>query len=199
MLSRVCRHRLPTPVHSSLLIQLYPDGDFSQEMELDSWARNFQPESPASQASTQKVPGSSRDTSPLQPSIPNPRTPGSYSDDSAYDTDSETSLEQNEVLQQLRKFSITPNSRRYFGKSSGISLLHSAMSAKHQAASHESPGVDPEPRVQRRHDFWNMRPVCLSLSIILFSYFLIDLSGSVNAFGLPSGTMIFLSQIFFPA
>ncbi|KAH9957115.1 fungal-specific transcription factor domain-containing protein, partial [Russula dissimulans] len=141
-----------------MLSRLYPDGDFSQEMELDSWARNFQPESPASQASTQKLAGSSRDTSPFQLSIPNPKTPGSYSDDSAYDSNSDTSLEQNEVLQQLRKFCITPNPRRYFGKSSGISLLHSAMSAKSKAAPRESPGVDPETRVQRRHDFWNVRP-----------------------------------------
>ncbi|KAI9511919.1 fungal-specific transcription factor domain-containing protein [Russula earlei] len=140
-----------------MLSRLYPDGDFSQEMELDGWARSFQPESPESQASP-KVAPSSKDSSPLQPHLPSPKTPGGYSDDSAYDSDTDTSGEQDDVVHHLRKLCLTPNPRRYFGKSSGVSLLRSVMSAKSKATNAESPGVDPETRIHRRHDFWNLRP-----------------------------------------
>src|SRR6266851_5157210 len=143
-------------------IKLYPDGDFSQEMELDGWARSFRPESPEDQSFSQKVADSSKDISPLQPSLPTPKIPGSYSDDdSAYDSDSDTSFAQNEILDPFRKLCITPNSNspRYFGKSSGVSLLRSAISAKSKASIGDSPRMDPEARAQRRNDFWNLRPV----------------------------------------
>jgi len=68
-----------------------------------------------------------RDTSPSNHHS-NPRTPGSYSDDSAYVPTRKLHSNKMKSYNNSGKFSITPNSRRYFGKSSGISLLHSAMS-----------------------------------------------------------------------
>lgn len=154
---------LPLRSHLPLMfsIKLYPDGDFSQEMELDGWARSFQPESPEDQSFPQKSADSSKDTSPLPPSLPTPKIPGSYSDDSSYDSDSDTSFAQNELLDPFRKLCITPNSNspRYFGKSSGVSLLRSAISAKSRASIGDSPRLNPEAHAQRRNDFWNLRPV----------------------------------------
>jgi hypothetical protein len=138
-----------------VLGQLYPDGDFSQEMELDGWARSFQPESTGNP---------SKDTpSFLHPSLPTPREPGSHSDDSEDSSDTHTA--NRELIDRLSMLSITPNYQRYFGKSSGITLLRSALSAKSKVSDGYSPGIDPERRVQRRPDFWHMRPVCFWLVI----------------------------------
>ena len=157
----------PLPQYSS--IQLYPDGDFSQEMELDGWARNFQPESPGDPSSPQRNASSSKDTSPLHPSLPTPKVPGSHNDDSEDGSDTDTT--KSDLTLRLQTLCITPNFRRYFGKSSGISFVSSAMSAKSKASNGESPGIDPEWRPQRRYDFWHIRPVSLRLLIIPFSHF----------------------------
>jgi hypothetical protein len=142
---------LPSRTTLSLMIsgQLYPDGDFSREMELDGWARSFQPE-PTDDSST--------DASPLHPSLPTHKEPGSYSDDS--EDSSGTDTVNGDIRNRLQMLSITRNARRYFGKSSGISLLRSALSAKSKVSNGGSPGIDSERRLQRRHDFWHMRPVC---------------------------------------
>ena len=132
-------------------------------MELDGWARSFQPESPQDPSVSQKVAGPSNETSPLNPSLPAPKTSGSYSDDSAYDSDSDTSLAHNELLDQFSGLCVTHNPQRYFGKSSGVSLLRSAMSAKSKASNGESPRVDTELRAQRRKALWDLRPVSISL------------------------------------
>ena len=134
-------------------------------MELDGWARSFQPESPEDPPFSQMVAGPSHETSPLNPSFPAPKTSGSYSDDSAYDSDSDPSLAQNEFLDQFRNLCVTHNPRRYFGKSSGVSLVRSAVSAKSKASNGESPRVDTEFRVQRRKDLWDLRPVSISFSL----------------------------------
>jgi hypothetical protein len=130
-------------------------------MELDGWARSFQPESPEDPSFSQKVAGPSNETSPSNPSLPTPKTSGSYSDDSAYDSDSDPSPE---FLDQFKTLCVTPNYIRYFGKSSGMSLVRSAISAKSKASSGESPRVDTEFqfRVQRRKDLWDLRPVRIS-------------------------------------
>jgi hypothetical protein len=39
-----------------------------------------------------------------------------------------------------------------------MNLIRSALSVKSKASNAESPGVDPESRLQRRHDFWHIRP-----------------------------------------
>jgi hypothetical protein len=129
--------------------QLYPDGDFSREMELDCWARSFQPDPTGD---------SSKDDSPLHPSLSTDKEPGSHSDDS--EDSSGTDTVNDDLRNRLQMLSITRNARRYFGKSSGISLLRSALSAKSKASNGGSPGIDPERRLQRRHDFWHVRPVC---------------------------------------
>lgn len=129
--------------------QLYPDGDFSQEMELDGWARSFQPEPTGD---------SSKNTSPLHPPLPMQKESGSYSDES--EDSSGTDTVNGDIRNRLQMLGITRNARRYFGKSSGISLLRSALSAKSKVSNGDSPGIDPERRLQRRHDFWHIRPVC---------------------------------------
>jgi hypothetical protein len=132
-------------------------------MELDGWARSFQPESSEDPSVSQKVAGPSNATSPSNPSLPTPKTSGSYSDDSAYDSDSDPSPTQHEFLDQFKDLCVAPNHRRYFGKSSGVSLVRSAISAKTKASNGESPGADTEFRVkERRKDLWDLRPVSIS-------------------------------------
>jgi hypothetical protein len=129
--------------------QLYPDGDFSREMELDGWARSFQPDPTGD---------SPKDASPLHPPLPSPKEPGSNSDES--EDSSGTDAVNSDLRNRLQTFGITRNARRYFGKSSGLSLLRSALSAKSKVSNGDSPGIDSERRPQPRHDFWHMRPVC---------------------------------------
>lgn len=141
-------------------------------MELDGWARGFQPDLSEDQSASQKTAGSSKNTSPLHPSLATPETPSvetpeSHDDDFESDSDPETSLIQSGFLYHLRNLSISPNARRYFGKSSSLSLLRSAMSVKSKA----SDGVDLGRRTQRRDDFWKPRPVSCRFSIILLSHF----------------------------
>ena len=157
---------LPSQTTLSLMLssQLYPDGDFSREMELDGWARSFQPDPTGD---------SPRDTSPLHTSPTTHKEPRSHSDDS--EDSSGTDTVNSDIRNRLQMFGITRNARRYFGKSSGLSLLRSALSAKSKASNGGSPGVDPERRLQRRHDFWHMRPVCFRLSIIFFPHCSYDL------------------------
>ncbi len=155
-------------------------------MELDGWARGFQPEPTGD---------SSKDSSPLNPSLPTPKEFRGDSNDSDDDS-SDTDAANRDLRNRLRMLSITPNSRRYFGKSSGISFLRSALSAKSKVSNGDSPGIDSERRLQRRDDFWHLRPVRFD-SIILSRFFLIDcLSGNLNASSPPSETTAFLSQIF---
>jgi len=142
--------------------QLYPDGDFSREMELDGWTRSFQPEPTGDPL---------KDAVPSRPSLPTDKDSGSHSDDSE---DSDTDTVNGDLRNRLQMLGITRSARRYFGKSSGISLLRSALSAKSKVSNGSSPGIDPERRLQRRHDFWHMRPVCLLLSISSFRIVLID-------------------------
>ena len=181
---------LLSPSHCLLRLstQLYPDGDFSQEMELEGWARNFQPQTSEDQSASQKVAGSSKDTSPLRPSLRIPNTSGSYgSDDSAPESESDMPVK-NEFLAGFDSLCITPNFPRYFGKSSSITLLRSAMSAKTKASNGESP------RIQRRPEFWSLSPV--SDQFLVVHFFLIDLSGNLTVCGLSSENITSLSQIF---
>jgi len=143
--------------------QLYPDGDFSQEMELDGWTRSFQPDPTGD---------SSKDASPLDSSLPAHKEPGSRSDDS--EDSSGTDAVNGDLRNHLQMLGITRNARRYFGKSSGISLLRSALSAKSKASNGDSPGIDSERRLQRRHDFWHVRPVCFDSQLSSFRIVLIE-------------------------
>lgn len=134
---------------SWLSIQLYPDGDFSQEMELEGWARNFQPQTPEDQPASQMVAGSSKDASPLHASLRIPSSSGSHGDDSPAESDSDMRAN-NEFLSGFGTLCITPGSPRYFGRSSGITLLRSIMSVKTKASNGESL------RMHRRPEFWNL-------------------------------------------
>lgn len=120
-------------------------------MELDGWARSFQPD-PAGD--------SPKDASALHPSVSADKEPGSHSEDS--EDSSGTDAVNYDLRNRLQMLGISRNARSYFGKSSGISLLRSALSAKSKASNSNggSPGIDPESRPQRRHEFWHVRPVC---------------------------------------
>ncbi|KAI9439638.1 fungal-specific transcription factor domain-containing protein, partial [Lactarius indigo] len=151
MISRVCPS-LSCPVAPCLLSlssQLYPDGDLSQEMELDRWSRGFQPGDETTEGQS-PVANSANDAS-----LPTPETFEGYSDDSEADAKYGT----DHLLNSLRRLCIRPNPRRYFGKSSGISLMRTAMTVKSEASSSGEPtGIDPEIRQQRRHEFWYLHP-----------------------------------------
>ncbi|KAI0248861.1 hypothetical protein BJV78DRAFT_1363240 [Lactifluus subvellereus] len=140
-----------------MLSRLYPDGDFSQEMELDGWARSFQPESTEDRSLSQQNTSSSKGSSPLRSSLPVSKTPGSDSDDSTCDSDADPTLLQ-DLHDHIKRLSLRPTPRRYFGESSGISLLRTAMTAKSKASSGESPAVHPEKRSVHRDEFWRLHP-----------------------------------------
>ena len=162
-------------------------------MELDGWSRNFQPESPGEQSS-QQVASPSRGTSPLHPSLPRPKMPGSFDDD---EESSDTDAANGELVNYLQNLCITPSFRRYFGKSSGVYLLGSAMSVKSKVSNGQCAAIDPEWRPQRRHDFWHMRPVSFQVPF-LFIFALTGFSGNLNVCGLPRKTTSFPSQISSP-
>ena len=151
-------------------------------MELEGWARSFQPQTPEDQSASHKVAGSSKDASPLHSSLRIPNSPGNHSDDSADESDLDMRAN-NEFLAGFGTLCITPGSPRYFGKSSGITLLRSIMSTK--APNGESP------RMQRRPEFWNL-PV--SDQFVVVRIFLIDLSLNVTVCGLSSENITSLNQ-----
>ncbi|KAH9025469.1 fungal-specific transcription factor domain-containing protein [Lactarius pseudohatsudake] len=135
-----------------MISRLYPDGDLSQEMELDGWARGFHPENVSTEE--QSPIANNANDSPSYSSLPAPETSESYSDDSEADA----KYVADDLLNSLRGLCIRPNPRRYFGKSSGISLMHTAMTIKSKASSGESTGAEPGIHTQRRHEFWYLHP-----------------------------------------
>ncbi|KAH9033206.1 fungal-specific transcription factor domain-containing protein [Lactarius deliciosus] len=135
-----------------MISRLYPDGDLSQEMELDGWARGFHPENVSTEE--QSPIANNTNDPPSYPSLPAPETSESYSDDS----EAEAKYGPDDLLNSLRGLCIKPNPRRYFGKSSGVSLMRTAMTVKSKASSGESTGVEPEIHTQRRHEFWYLHP-----------------------------------------
>lgn len=144
---------------SSLSVQLYPDGDFSQDMDLDGWARSFQPENATTEEQSPSASPSVDDT-PSYPFLPVPETSENNSDESEVDST-------DDIHSGLRRLSIHPNPRRYFGKSSGISLLRRAMTVKPKAPSEESTGFEPKVRPLRRHEFWSLHPVSFLLTFLM--------------------------------
>ncbi|KAH9055007.1 fungal-specific transcription factor domain-containing protein [Lactarius vividus] len=139
-----------------MISRLYPDGDLSQEMELDGWARGFHPENVTTEE--QSPIANNADDPSSYPSLPAPETSESYSDDSEADAKYGT----DDLLNSLRRLCIRPNPRRYFGKSSGISLMRTAMTVKSKASTGESTGVESGIHTQRRHEFWYLHPWELS-------------------------------------
>jgi hypothetical protein len=136
-------------------------------MELDGWARSFQPESTEGQSPPQNSASPSKGGSPLHSSLPAPTTAGSGSDASRSSSDTDSTLPR-ELDEHLQRLCLRPSPRRYFGKSSGITLLRSAMSARSKASSEESPVIHIERR-QRREEFWGLHPVSFlphSLSVL---------------------------------
>lgn len=123
-------------------------------MELDGWARNFQPENATTEERSLISEGSgpSVDNIPSYPPLPAAETSESYSDYCEAD-------DKDELLLSMRRLCIRPNSRRYYGKSSGLSLIRAAMTIKPKPPGGEFMGLEPEVHVQRRHEFWCLQPV----------------------------------------
>ncbi|KAN0130569.1 Fungal specific transcription factor domain containing protein [Lactarius tabidus] len=143
-----------------MLSRLYPDGDFSQDMELDGWVRSFQPENTTTEEPSLIADSGSPsiDESSSYPSPPAPEESESYSEDSEADAKNGS----DELSGSLRKLSIKPSPRRYFGKSSGINLLRTAMTIKSQSSNGEPTGFEPETQTLRRPEFWRLHPWELS-------------------------------------
>ena len=128
-------------------------------MELDAWARSFQPEnttteeqSPIANSASSSIDDSASYTSP-----PAPEESESYSEDS----EPETKDAADELLGSLRTLCIKPSPRRYFGKSSGVELLRTAINIKSQSSNGESTGL-AETQTLRRPEFWRLHPVSCS-------------------------------------
>ncbi|KAF8268483.1 fungal-specific transcription factor domain-containing protein [Lactarius quietus] len=136
-----------------MLSRLYPDGDFSQDMELDGWARGFQPDNTTAEEQSSIANSPSVDDSTSYPSPAPPPEAESNSEDSEADVKEST----DDLLGSLRQLCLQPSPRRYFGKSSGIDLLRTAITIKSKSTNGESSGVEPE-YMQRRNDFWNLHP-----------------------------------------
>ena len=126
-------------------------------MELDGWARSFQPEnttaeeqSPIANSASSSIDDSASYTSP-----PAPEESESYSEDS----DVGTKAASDELLRGLRALCIKPSPRRYFGKSSGIELLRTAITIKSKSSNGESTGPDAETQTLRRPEYWRLHPV----------------------------------------
>ncbi|KAI0260431.1 fungal-specific transcription factor domain-containing protein [Gloeopeniophorella convolvens] len=141
-----------------MLSRLYPDGDFSQEMDFEGWARNFQTESTEDHQPQQENGSSSTDPPRGPPTMRPPRPSGSYSDDSAYDSDNDPSALQPELAEYLKMACHDSNRPRYFGKSSGITLLRTAMNAKSKASGQGQNTNHREAQFQRRPEFWCRHP-----------------------------------------
>ncbi|KAI0058762.1 hypothetical protein BV25DRAFT_1196308 [Artomyces pyxidatus] len=144
-----------------LLSRLYPDGDFSQEIDLEPWTRSYKPAEPERSKATNISPDSSSDTSsnthalPGIPALP----PGDDSETDDEDTDHEYDLTQAEMVKHLRQICINPNHRRFYGKSSGIRLLREALDLKSEVSGTVPITMrDALSRGERRPDFWLLHP-----------------------------------------
>jgi hypothetical protein len=168
----------------TISVQLYPDGDFSQDMELDGWVRSFQPESTTTEEPSLIADSASPsiDESSSYPSPPAPEESESYSEDSEADAKDGS----DELLGSLRRLCIKPSPRRYFGKSSGIELLRAAITIKSKSSNGESTGLEPETHTQRRPEFWRLHPVSLHQLFSSHRVHLIEQSSSlVGTWPLP--------------
>lgn len=125
-------------------------------MELDGWVRSFQPEQTTAEEQSYIANSASPPAaeSPSYTSLPAPEESEGYSEDSEADAKDGA----DDLLGSLRGLCIRPNPRRYFGKSSGISLLRTAITIKSKTSNEEST-VEPDIHTQRRHDFWCLHPV----------------------------------------
>ncbi|KDQ52727.1 hypothetical protein JAAARDRAFT_702130 [Jaapia argillacea MUCL 33604] len=147
-----------------LLSKLCPDADFSQELggqlDRDSWLKM----SAEKGRSAGKVNGqSSGQASPCAPlrGVPNPSGSNQIDQDELDPSDDEymnTSL-----LEQLKKLSINPNSHRFFGKSSGVMLIQTAIDMKNEYSGEEVIPLDnmksADPQfAAKRPEFWNLFP-----------------------------------------
>ncbi len=131
-------------------------------MELDGWSRGFQSET--STVKEEQSPRAKSASPPVQDS-PHPFLGAlDLSESCTDDSDADVKYGTQDLLHSLSRLSVKPNPRRYFGKSSGISLMRTAMSVKSKAASAESPGAEVGRNTQRRKEFWYLHPVSFQTS-----------------------------------
>ncbi|KAA1476284.1 hypothetical protein DENSPDRAFT_806964 [Dentipellis sp. KUC8613] len=148
----------------ALLQRLCPDADFSQElgMQLDreGWARD-RPNDRGPLSSVMSPGGSAtRTCSPPRLASPAPGGSGTTSSPSNEVEELEPSDDeyaQTQLLQErMRQLHINPMHNRFFGKSSGVRLVQTAMDLKSEYS-----GVDVKTDardVPRRPEFWSLHP-----------------------------------------
>ncbi|KAI0052327.1 hypothetical protein FA95DRAFT_1553663 [Auriscalpium vulgare] len=152
-----------------LLSRLYPDGDFSQEIDLEGWSRSFRPADAAvddgGEHSKKESSNSSSSDDLALPTLPPIKSLGRHQmtafgdplDDDSDDDD--YNISQAALVRSLRQICINPNPRRFYGKSSGIRLLREALDLKSEVAGTQPLKMrDVLSRGERRPDFWLMHP-----------------------------------------
>ncbi|KAI0260429.1 fungal-specific transcription factor domain-containing protein [Gloeopeniophorella convolvens] len=135
-----------------LLLRVRSDEDHS---DLDGRARVTQMGGPEAteQQTDQLVHKAASSASSLTHFSSSSPSPGSDREDS----DGSLPLD-SELVTQLRSLSVNPNQRTYFGKSSGATLLRSAMDAKSVAVGSGHWSHDPTAKCQGRPEFWQLHP-----------------------------------------
>lgn len=143
-----------------LLQRLCPDADFTQEL-----GGNLTKEAWFRERSASNVNGSSVANSATPGRIPSPSTmaTGSKSHSSpTINADLESSddeLIQTNLLQDhLKDLSINPLSNRFFGKSSGVRLVKTAMDLKSEYSGKGPDGNAINLLGSKRPEFWNLHP-----------------------------------------
>ncbi|TFY75185.1 hypothetical protein EWM64_g8827, partial [Hericium alpestre] len=143
----------------ALLQRLCPDADFSQELgvqlDRDSWPRDGRPidRPPGITANCGSNLTSSRMSSPG----PNAggsgeATPGNDELESSDDEYVQTKL----LQERMRELSINPLQNRFFGKSSGVRLVQTALDLKSEYSGKEP--QDAHADMSRRPEFWTLHP-----------------------------------------
>ena len=137
--------------------QLCPDADFSQELgahiDRETWLR-------------ERATGTST-MSPVTPvRNPSPSLPGSGipsnspADPEGLEPSDDEYCKDNQLLQEnLKRISINPMHSRFFGKSSGVRLIQTAMDLKSEYSGKREIEGDNFNISSRRPEFWIVHPV----------------------------------------
>lgn len=161
--------------------QLCPDADFSKELggqfEKHSWSADvFQagdkpgPSQPAYLSNSKTAPVSS-------PSAISPPSASEPIDD--LDPSDDEVVAQHSLVEQLRHMKVNPSHLRFFGKSSSIMFIQTAMDMKQEYA-----GLEPQKPIDlehptllsRRPKYWRHQPVNIYSLLVTFTNFYLTCS-----------------------
>lgn len=144
------------PYPAERLLKLCPDADFSQELggtfEKDTWFPD---------KSSNALGSSSTAVAPQAPNVDAEDLPPS--DDEI--------ISQRTLTHNLKQMHINPAHMRFFGKSSSIMFIQTAIEAKHEFTGTEMPKREDRNRPpllrSKRPQFWGIHPVGAYLSVCL--------------------------------